>query len=197
MLKYAKVIDETGKVIIGNGTNAEFYISQGFELLEVEKSEVDNMWYLADKCPHKSDEQLLQEAKEAKYAEALTKAKDFIDNEAVYQIDENSSIEATDGNIGKLTAYALGFQTGAFEEVQWTTKEDNVITLTAENLLPILMGLGTIQSAVWNIEYVNYKQQIEEAETIEEVEAIEINYGIPVSSEEVEEPTEETEERTE
>ena len=118
----------------------------------------------------------LREAKEAKLNEALIGAKDYIENVAAYRFDENNSIEATDGNIGKLTAYALGVQTGQIQNVYWTSKEDNVITLNQEDLLRVLTGLGAIQSNVWNNKYINYKNQIEEAETIEDVEEIEINY---------------------
>lgn len=120
----------------------------------------------------------LLEAKEAKYNEALTGAKDFIENEASYQFDENNSIEATDGNIGKMTAYALGFQTGTIEVVYWTSKEDNVLALNAEDVLRILTGLGEIQGNVWNVQFVAYKTAIENAQTAEEVEAIEIDYTV-------------------
>jgi hypothetical protein len=122
------------------------------------------------------DEIRLQEAKDNKYQEALIGAKAFIENGAVYQFDENNSIEATDGNIGKMTAYALAFQTGTVDKVYWTSKEDNVLELSAEDILTILTGLGTIQSEIWNVKFVTYKTAIEQATTVEEVEAIEINY---------------------
>ena len=119
----------------------------------------------------------LQEAKEAKYTEALEGAKYYIDNVAAYQFDENNSIEATDGNIGKMTAYALAFQTGAVEVVYWTSKEDNVLTLHAEDVLNILTGLGEAQAVVWNIKFVAYKNAINEAQTVEEVNNIVIDYS--------------------
>ena len=123
------------------------------------------------------DEEELSKARTNKYQEALQGAKEYIENEAVYQFDANNSIEATDGNIGKMTAYALGFQTGTIEAVYWTSKEDNVLTLNAEDVLRILTGLGEIQSVIWNVKFVAYKNQIETALTIEEIEAIVIDYG--------------------
>lgn len=120
--------------------------------------------------------EILPLEKEKKYQEALDGAKSFIENEACYQFDENNSIEATDGNIGKLTAYALGFSTGAMQEIQWTSKEDNVLMLDLDDLNRILIGIGAIQSFVWNVQYIQYKQAIETATTAEEVEAIEIVY---------------------
>lgn len=61
MLKYAKLIDvETGLCDVGLGTNTEFYKSIGMTELEVEKSEVDGNWYLAEKCPHYTEDELAQ-----------------------------------------------------------------------------------------------------------------------------------------
>lgn len=178
MIKYAKVINEqTGLCDVGIGTNTEFYTSIGMTELDVEQSDIDGNWYLAEKCPHKTDEEKLKEAKDNKYQEALTGAKEFIDNEAVYQFDANNSIEATDGNIGKMTANAFGLAQGAIESVTWTSKEDNVLTLNAEDVARILLGLGAAQAEVWNVKFVAYKNAIDNAQTIEEVNAIIINYG--------------------
>lgn len=177
MIKYAKLLnEESGLCEVGLGTNNEFYISIGMSELDVEQSEIDQNWYLSEKCPHKSEEEKLQEAKESKYNEALQGAKDYIENDAVYQFDETNSIEATDGNIGKMTANAFGLAQGAIESVTWTSKEDNVLTLNAEDVARILLGLGAVQAAVWNVQFVAYKNEIEQASTVEEVEAIEINY---------------------
>lgn len=177
MIKYAKVIDdEKGLCYVALGTNTDKYIEMGYTLLDVDLSDIDDNWYLASKCPHKSEEEKLKEAKDAKYQEALIGAKDFIENKAVYQFDDNNSIEATDGNIGKMTAYALGFQTGTIEHVYWTSKEDNVLELDAQDVLRILTGLGEIQSNVWNIQFVAYKNAIENALTVQDVESIVIDY---------------------
>jgi hypothetical protein len=177
MLKYCQILnEETGLVSIAAGTNEEYYKSIGMTKENVEQSDVNGLWYLRDKCPHKPEVQKLQEAKEAKYQEALDGAKNFIETEAAYQFDENNHIEATDGNIGKMTAYALGFQTGTIQTVSWTSKEDNVLILTANDVLRILTGLGEIQSDVWNVQFVDYKNAIEEASTVEQVNAIVVNY---------------------
>lgn len=128
------------------------------------------------KDPNYDIEQLIK-AKTDKYTEALKKAEIFLSNNACYQFDEYNSIEATDGNIGKFTAYALGMQSGLSETVTWTTKEDNVITLDLEDVITILTGLGAVQANVWNVQFIEYKTAIDNAETIEEVEGIEINYG--------------------
>lgn len=177
MIKYCFITDEeTGKVQLGVGCSDEYYKEIGMKQRDVEQSEIDFEWYLADKCPHYTEEEKLAIAKENKYQEALKGANNFINNEACFQFDKNNSIEATDGNIAKFTAYAVGFSTGQLEQVYWTTKEDNVIVLNAEDVQNILLGLGSIQGDVWNVQFVAYKTAIDEAQTVAEVERIVINY---------------------
>lgn len=122
------------------------------------------------------DAEQLEKAKQDKYAEALNKANEYLSGVACYRYNENNSIEATDGNIGKFTAYALAMQSGLAETVTWTTKEDNVITLELNDVITILTGLGAVQSNVWNVQFIAYKTAIDEAETIEEIEGINIDY---------------------
>ena len=65
MLKYAKIINEqTGLCEVGIGTNAEFYQSIGMIEFDVQQSDIDNNWYLADKCPMKTEEQKAKEERE-------------------------------------------------------------------------------------------------------------------------------------
>lgn len=65
MIKYAKVInEETGLCEVGTGTNASFYQSIGMTELDVQQSDIDNAWYLTEKCPMKTDEQKEQTERE-------------------------------------------------------------------------------------------------------------------------------------
>jgi hypothetical protein len=58
MLKYAKVTnEELGLCEVGLGSNTEYYISIGMTVLDVDQSEKDNLWYLANKCPHYTPEE--------------------------------------------------------------------------------------------------------------------------------------------
>lgn len=177
MIKYCKILDEeTGLVQIGVGCSDEYYKEIGMKQRDIEQSEIDFEWYLTTKCPHYTEEEKFNIAKENKYSEALYGANDFINSSALFKFDENNSIEATDGNIGKFTAYALGFSTGAYEKVHWTSHEDNVLELSAEDVQTILEGLGAIQSDIWNVQFVAYKNAIQSAKTVEEIERIKINY---------------------
>ena len=65
MLKYAKIINEqAGLCEVGIGTNAKFYQSIGMIELDVQQSDIDNLWYLTEKCPMKTNEQKAKEERE-------------------------------------------------------------------------------------------------------------------------------------
>ena len=129
-----------------------------------------------------TDEEQLTQAKQAKYQEANSKANEYLQSgEALYEFEEGKHIEATDGNIAKMTAYALAYVTGQLQPtdtVVWNTKEDETVELNQQQIVSILNGLGNVQAVVWSVQYPAYVKAIEEAETIEEVEEIEINYGV-------------------
>lgn len=65
MIRYAQLInEETGLCNIGTGTNIDFYKSIGMTELDVQHSDVDNNWYLIEKCPMKTNkEKELEEKK--------------------------------------------------------------------------------------------------------------------------------------
>ena len=136
-----------------------------------------------------TDEELLASAKQNKYDEANNGAKTFLESgNALFEFEEGKHIEATDGNIAKLTAYALAYVTGQLEPsetVVWNTKEDETVELTSEQIASIVKGLGLVQASVWSVQFPQYIQAIETAETIEEVNAITIEYysDVPVTEE--------------
>ena len=62
MKLYGTIIDNnTGLCSIGTGTNIEFYKSIGMVELDVKQSNIDNKYYLANKCPMKTSEQTIKE----------------------------------------------------------------------------------------------------------------------------------------
>ena len=125
-------------------------------------------------------EEILTKVKQDKYNEANNGAKTFLESgNALFEFDDGKHIEATDGNIAKLTAYALAYVTGQLEPTEtvvWNTKEDETVELTAEQIGNIVKGLGYVQAYVWSVQFPQYLQAIETAETIEEVQAINIEY---------------------
>lgn len=70
MIKYAKITNpKTGLCEVGIGTNIEFYKLIKMQELDVQQSDIDNQWYLVDKCPMKSNEEKLAEDKEQKVSQ--------------------------------------------------------------------------------------------------------------------------------
>ncbi len=75
MIKYAKVINEkTGLCNVGLGTNTQFYASIGMTPLDVAQSDIDNNWYLANKCLMKTNEEKEKEERERLNNLSLTRA---------------------------------------------------------------------------------------------------------------------------
>lgn len=177
MEKYAKIINnETGLCDVGIGTDTQHYISKGYELKNVEQSEIDGNWYLTNKCPHHTQEEKLTMAKNDKYQEANRQAHNFLDNIATFELTNNFHIECTKENMNTFATAAIAIEKQLLPYQEWTSKEDNVMQLDEEQCLIISMGIGMIQSFVWNTQFVAYKNRINECQTVEEVEQIEINY---------------------
>lgn len=129
-------------------------------------------------------EEQLNIAKTNKYNEINNGARTYLESgEALFEIEEGKHIEATDGNIAKLSAYALSFMTGVQSEVYWNTKEDETIALNQEQLTQALMGLGEVQATVWNMKFPYYLKQLENATTVEQVKAITVDYSLPIPKE--------------
>lgn len=177
MIKYCFIKDEeTGLVQIGVGCPDEYYIEIGMKQRDVEQSEKDFQWYLAEKCPHYTEEEKLEIAKNNKFNEALNCAYDFEQNGTVEFKNCIFEMSVTNRNNLRDTVEAL---TALGEtETTWNDKNDELVVLTIEDIQYIRLNLilGAIQK-LWIEDYPQYKQAIAEAETVEEVEAIDINYG--------------------
>ena len=143
------------------------------------------------------EEEELQKAKNIKYEEANKKAKAYLESgDALCSFQKDGEvyhIEATDGNIAKigLKATALLIAQDFETTFPWNTKEDINIEINALEGKEIAEALGTIQDIVWTIRFPMYLEAIEKAETIEDVEAIEIDYSKEEPDEEAEEEVEE------
>ena len=132
------------------------------------------------------DAEQLARAKANKYEEANSKAFEYLESgEAIFTYEEGRSIEATDGNIAKLGLYLvkLLMHEDYTSTIEWNTKENENVQLNAEQLSYITEGLGAIQTEVWTVKFPAYNAAIEAAETVEEVNAIEIDYSVEVEAE--------------
>lgn len=62
MIKYCFILDkETGLVQLGAGCSDEYYKEIGMKEREVKQSDIDFQWYLAEKCPMKTETEKTQE----------------------------------------------------------------------------------------------------------------------------------------
>ena len=187
MIKYAKVINEqTGLCDVGIGTNTTFYKSIGMKEQDVSQSDIDGKWYLSDKCPMKSPEDKLAEAKQAKLNEATDKAYSFENKDALITVSatnmmsrssETYHIEATLTNNIKLSAYAQALDES--ETVPWNTKENVNVLLNKAACTTLTELMSQLNAKLWTVDFPTFLAQIEAAQTVEDVEAIEIVYKNP------------------
>ena len=187
MIKYAKVINEqTGLCEVGIGTNSKFYKSIGMNEQDVSQSDIDGKWYLSDKCPMKSPEDKLAEAKQAKLNEATDKAYSFENKDALITVSatnmmsrssETYHIEETLTNNIKLSAYAQALDES--ETLPWNTKENVNVLLNKAACTTLTELMSQLNAKLWTVDFPTFLAQIEAAQTVEDVEAIEIVYKNP------------------
>ena len=175
MFKYAKIINQqTGLCEVGVGTNTAFYKSIGMTEQDVLLSDIDGNWYLADKCPRKTEEQKLAEAKSKKQAENTTKAKQAVENGHV--VFKGAEFETNAQTVGDLTATMLLMQASGLETYLWLSKDDQSISLSIEDFGTLGGLIAEFKNTIWQEKYIAYKSAIEQAETIVAVENIVIEY---------------------
>ena len=118
-----------------------------------------------------------------KSKEALNKANHYIANVALYEFEEGKHIEASTENVAKLTSFLLGLQQGIYKEIVWVTKEDEEVLLNLEQVIAILQGIAQVQSEIWVLKYKGFINEINNAETADEIRAIVIDYTIDFTKE--------------
>jgi hypothetical protein len=89
---------------------------------------------------------------------------------------KNAQFETNAQTVGDLTATMLLMQASGIDTYEWLSKDDKVITFSLADFGTLGSLIAGYTAHIWNEEYLTYKQQINNAETVEEVEAIEIIY---------------------
>ena len=176
MLKYAKITDEqTGLCKVGTGTNAEFYQSIGMTEQDVCQSSVDGNWYLSEKCPQKTYEQLLLEEKNKKYEENQ-KALDKARTSHVFTVtlqNQECEFDTTDKTQADLNSAAISASMG--QPWLWTTNNRITLSLTTEDIQ--IVSLAYMQSVNADIaKWTEFEEQIEQAQTVDAVNKINLDY---------------------
>lgn len=137
-----------------------------------------------------SDSELLEKAKAAKLAEACEKAFEYRDKTGVISLngrpvdtsllpeDETTLILHTELlNQDDFFQRMSGFESGLFtDDITYNTKEDILIYLNAQETQAIYMAIVNRASKLWNEDYMHYKSLIDNAQTIDEIESIVIDY---------------------
>lgn len=132
-----------------------------------------------------TDAELLLSAKEAKFDENTSKAKEAVENGYVEYKD--AEFETNAQTVGDLTATMLLMQASGLESYDWLSKDDKVVTLTL-NDFGVLGGLiADFKNIIWSVKYLHYKNLIEQATTVAELNNIVIDYNIDLPEEESEE----------
>ena len=116
-------------------------------------------------------------AKEQKQKENTALAKNAVENG--YVDFKGAQFETNAQTVGDLTASMLLVQQAGLESYSWLTKDDKVVELTLEDFGTLGGLIAQYKAGVWNEKYLNFKEQIENAKTIEEINNIELNYDVP------------------
>ena len=124
-----------------------------------------------------SEEEVLKNLKIAKQTENTEKAKQAVENG--YVTFKGAQFETNAQTVGDLTASMLLVQQAGLESYSWLTKDDKVVELTLEDFGELGGLIAQYKAGVWNEKYLNFKEQIENAKTIEEINNIELNYDVP------------------
>lgn len=178
MQKYCKILDDkTGLVQLGAGCSDDYYKSIGMKQRNVEQSEIDGLWYISSKCPHYTNEEKINIAKTEKYAENDTKASEARYNKEFTITVQNKvcvfdTKQTTQADL--LTAFAV-CSTGATYD-GWITNNGVELDLTLEDVALISQTFKA-ESDVYH-KWNEYKQAIDNAATIEDVEGIVIDYDL-------------------
>ena len=148
-------------------------LDSGIEFTSIEETE-DN--YVFDGSNYILEEDYLPIIKEQKQNENTQKAKDYIENG--YVTYKNAQFETNSQTVGDLTATMLMLQAQGEPSTDWLSKDDKVVKLTIEDFVVLGGLIASFKNLTWNGTYLNYKIQIEEAETVEEVKGINIIYDL-------------------
>ena len=171
MIKYCFIKDEeTGLVQIGVGCPDEYYIEIGMEKKEVEQSEKNGLWYLSDKCPNYTDEEKFEIVRNKRIAEndrlrdtALLSGVTYQDVLFDSDTDQKVNLLATVGMMSDE------------DTITWYGMDNQGLLCTKADLVAIGGLITELHSYCWNMNaYI--KEQIQNAETMAELDSIEISY---------------------
>ena len=132
-----------------------------------------------------TEQEELQQAKEIKFKEILDKAYEYENKTGLVSFDGRVSETETQVlhtelfNQSKFFQMVIGFSQGVLTGDQlYNTKEDINVLINAEEAQAIYFAIKNATEKLWTVDYLHYKNLIEQAETVEDVEAVEIDYTV-------------------
>ena len=156
-------------------------IAEGLVNVEITKTVYDNIdqyiWDVETQQvilnPNYEAEQIRAKKDDLNF-ENTTKAKAAVENGYVEY--KNAEFETNAQTVGDLTATMLLMQASGMESYQWLSKDDQVVELTLNDFGNLGALIAGYKACIWNEVYIGYKTQIEEAQTMEELNNIVIVY---------------------
>lgn len=175
MLKYVNLInEETGLCSVGLGNDSAFYEKLGMYQMEVTQSLIDNQWYLTEKLnTQEYISALLEKAKQAKHDENKRKRDEFLNSGVLYKgVKFDSDTDSKVNIMGALSSLPDDAVVG------WNSMDNETVILTKAELNELGNLLVELTSKVWgenglNVQFIN---AINEAQTLEELNAVVIDY---------------------
>lgn len=176
MIKYVNILDEkSGVCAVGTGENNEKYKALGMVRKDVEKSEVDGCWYLTAKCPHYTDEEKLANAKTAKLEELSRISHQY----SAYECPVNMYIVSSTGfkvdadvcSQTNMQGLVLMLEPG--QTTQYKDFNNEFQEVSREQLETMIVECKQNGLNLYSQKF-EYEAQINAAQTIEELDAIEL-----------------------
>ena len=168
MRTYAKIVDdETKLVIVGGGSDTNYYKSIGFSEMEVEMA-WNGSYYLQGYAPLKPLEQDKKEKLNQLQALKNQKLKEFTYKGKIYQIDESSKTNIN----GKISAILLSQNSERpIQSVAWIAKDNSITQFTTAEFLAFSQGIASyIESVLFK--HDELRTAVNNATSIDEIKAI-------------------------
>ena len=169
MRAYAKIVnDETKAVVVGGGSDIEYYQSIGFSEMEVEKA-WNGSYYLQGYAPEKPIEAYKKEKLDQLQSIKNQKLKEFSYQDKVYQIDESSKTNIN----GKISAILLSQNTEKpIQSVPWIAKDNTITEFSTAEFLAFSQAVANhIESVLFK--HDELRNRVNSASSIDEIKAIE------------------------
>ena len=169
MRTYAKIVDdETKLVIVGGGSDINYYQSIGFSEMEVEMA-WNGSYYLQGHAPQKPIEAYKQEKLNQLQALKNQKLKEFSYKGKIYQIDDNSKVNIN----GKISAILLSQNTEKpIESVNWIAKDNTITQFSTAEFLAFSQAIASyIETTLFK--HDELRTRVNSASSIDEIKDIE------------------------